>query len=109
MKDSKESMSITSDEFQTNRGQASSGYHQFVRFNVQGRTSVSASSGYIGESENEVIKQLLLSERVWLVDNYTYTPINIKTSSMTFKTRQRERLINYDISFEMSYNEVNNI
>ena len=108
-KDSKESMSVTSDQFQTNRGQAGSGYHQYVRFNVQGRTKVSASSGYISESENEVIKQLLLSERVWIVENYTYTPININTSSMTFKTRQRERLINYDITFEMSYNEINNI
>ena len=39
----------------------------------------------------------------------TYTPLNIKKTSQKFKTRQNDRLINYTMTFEMSYNEINNI
>ena len=38
-----------------------------------------------------------------------FTPLNIKTTSTEFKTRQKERLINYDIEFLKGYNDINNI
>ena len=110
-KEQVESMTVTDELFETNRGQARLGYHQFVRYNVQAKSVVQASSGYIHERENRNIKQLLLSERVWLYSEESpyYKPLNIKDTSVKYKTRIKERLINYVISFEMSFNEVNNI
>jgi hypothetical protein len=72
---------------------------------------VKASSGFIHERENRNIKQLLLSERVWLYSEEApfYSPLNIKETNVSYKTRIKERLINYIIRFEMSFNEVNNI
>lgn len=109
-KEKRESIEVTDNTFESNIGQPSTGSHQFLRYNVQARTTVKASSGFITEDENEAIKQMMLSERVWMYDvTDGLTPLNIKTTSTSFKTRQKERLINYDIDFLKGYNDINNI
>ena len=109
-KEQRESLQVTGNTFESNIGQPSTGTHQFLRYNVQARTTVKASTGFIDENENEAIKQLMLSERVWMYDvTDGLTPLNIKTTSTTFKTRQKERLINYDVEFLKGYNDINNI
>ena len=109
-KEQSTSLSVTDNTFESNIGQPSTGTHQFLRYNVQARTTLKASSGFIDEGENEAVKQLMLSERVWMYDIVDgFTPLNIKTTSTTFKTRQKQRLINYDVEFLMGYNEINNI
>ena len=110
LKEQRQTVNVTDNVFESNIGQPSTGSHQFLRYNVQARTSLKASTGFIDESENEAVKQMLLSERVWMYDNVnTVVPLNIKTTSTEFKSRQKERLINYDIEFLMSYNDINNI
>ena len=104
-----EGMTITDNHFETNRGQASAGYHQFVRHNVQARTAISAETGFIDEDNNEVVKQMLLSERIWSYIDGVPTPLNIVDKSFKYKTRQNERLVSYTMKFEKSYNEINNI
>ena len=108
-KKQEESIEVTDSSFETNRGQASDGFHQFVRYGVQGRTTLTAETGWLDEDMNEVLKQILLTERIWSYNGTTYTPLNIKKTSQKFKTRQNDRLINYTMTFEMSYNEINNI
>ena len=108
-KKQEESIEVTDSSFETNRGQASDGFHQFVRYGVQGRTTLTAETGWLDEDMNEVLKQILLTERIWSYDGTKYTPLNIKKTSQKFKTRQNDRLINYTMTFEMSYNEINNI
>jgi hypothetical protein len=109
-KEKRESIAVTDNTFESNIGQPSTGSHQFLRYNVQARTTIKASSGFITEDENEAIKQMMLSERVWMYDvTDGLTPLNIKTTSTSFKTRQKERLINYDIDFLKGYNDINNI
>jgi hypothetical protein len=71
------------------------------------------SSGFLSESYNEVFKQLMLSEKVWIT-NLTNTdeqvlPINIKTSDITYKTSLNDKLVEYTIEFENSYNVLNDI
>ena len=102
-------INVTDSNFETNRGQASDGFHQFVRYGVQARTTLTAESGWLDEDMNEVVKQILLTERIWSFESGTYTPLNIKMTSQKFKTRQNDRLINYTMTFEKSYNEINNI
>jgi len=43
------------------------------------------------------------------VKDFKFTPLDIKTTSLEFKTRQKQKLINYSINFEPSYNQINNI
>ena len=108
-KERKDNLSITSDEFENDNGQPLAGFHQFNTFNVQGRSGFKCWTGLIDEANNETIKQLLLSPRIWLYSGGIFTPINIKTKSQEWKTQLNDSLINYEIEFDYSYNEINNI
>lgn len=102
----KDSMSVESEMYEGNNGQ---GFHQFNRFNIQAKSKFTVNSGYIREDKNETIKQLLLAERVWLLDGDINIPLNVSTTNLEYKTRQNDRLINYAIEFEYAFNEINNI
>ena len=79
-------------------------------FNIEANESVSLSSGFVNESYNEVFKQLMLSEKVWITNaNNQVYPINIKTSNITYKTSVNDRLVEYTIEFDNSYNVLNDI
>jgi hypothetical protein len=103
-----ESINTNRETFQSFRGQPIEGNHQFIDFNVQGKTSYKINSGFVDESANEIFKQMLLSERVWQFVDENYIPLKIKSSSLEYKTRQKDRLINYEIDFEYAFNEINN-
>lgn len=104
-----ESLSTTNEEFETDRGQPLFGNHQYVTYNVQGRSKFKMNSGFVDESMNETFKQLLLSERVWSFKDGVYTPLKLGSKSIEYKTRIKDRLINYEIEFEYSFNEINNV
>jgi hypothetical protein len=104
----KESMTVTDEVFESDRGQPSTGAHQFVRYNINAKSKFTINSGFVDESTNETFKQLFLSERVWIYDG-TFTPVNISNKQLEFKTRANDRLINYEVSFEYAYNDINNV
>tara|TARA_R110000782_G_scaffold29648_1_gene73636 strand:+ start:882 stop:1460 length:579 start_codon:yes stop_codon:yes gene_type:complete len=103
-----DSLSVTSEEFQANRGQANLGNHQYVKYNSQGRTKFKANSGFVSEDLNITFTELLLSERVWKYENGIFIPVNVSTKSIEYKTRQKDRLINYEVEFENAFNAINN-
>ncbi len=104
-----ESLSVTNEEFESDRGQPLFGNHQYVTYNVQGKSKFKMSSGFVSEAMNETFKQLMLSERVWSFANNTYTPLKLGSKSLEYKTRMKDRLINYEIEFEYAFNEINNV
>tara|TARA_R110000796_G_scaffold70457_2_gene160284 strand:- start:327 stop:1397 length:1071 start_codon:yes stop_codon:yes gene_type:complete len=108
-KEQKDSISITNDQFESDRGQPSVGNHQFVRFNVQGMAKLTVESGFVDEEMNDIFQEMFLSERIWIYDGTTYTPLDIKSKSFSKKTQLKDKLINYTIDFEKSYNLINNI
>jgi hypothetical protein len=108
-KKSTESISITSEEYESNAGQPSLGNHQITKFNIQGKTKLKVNSGFVSEAMNETFKQLLLSERVWKYESGVFTPLNVSSSSLEYKTRANDRLINYEVEFSYAFNEINNI
>ena len=109
-KDRKEETTITDSIYESNRGQGSQGFHQFLRYNVQARNSVSASTGFIHERENEIVQQLMYSRRTWIYDpeKQIYRAVIVKDTSKQFKTQLTDRLINYTMKFEYAYNQINN-
>jgi len=116
-KKSKENLTIKKESYKANIISASGTYdytnHVNRDFNVVGKESISLSSGYLSEEYNEVFKQLLLSEKVW-VTNILETgeqvlPINVKTSSIAYKTSVNDKLVDYTIEFDKSFDTINNI
>ena len=105
----KDSLSVTDEEYESGRNQPNTGTHQYTKYNKQGRKKFSVNSGFIDEDLNETFEQLFLSERVWEFSDGTYTPINVASKQLQFKTRQNDRLINYEVQFEYAFNEINSI
>jgi hypothetical protein len=102
-------LKVTREKYETDNGQPSAGHHQFRNINVQGQESFKIQSGWVDESMNETFKQLLLSEQVWHYDGASHIPLNLGSSSLNYKTQKRDRLIQYEIDFEYSFNVINNI
>lgn len=102
----KDTMSIESEKFESNRP---IGRHQFIKYNVSAKTKFTLNSGFVTEDKNEVIKQLLLTERAWIIQGAVAIPINVGTAAQEFKTRQNDRLINYAIEFEYAFTENNKV
>ena len=84
-------------------------------FNTIGRQTHTLSSGYYSESANNFFEELLLSEYVWMErENKTTSaveiiPVNVKSSSIAFKSSVNDRLIEYTMEFEEAFDYINNI
>ncbi len=102
----KDTVSIDSENFNSNRP---IGSHQFIKYNVNAKTKFTVNSGFVTEDKNEAIRQLLLSERVWMLKGQQAIPLNVATTTQEMKTRQNDRLINYAIEFEHAFYENNNV
>jgi hypothetical protein len=102
----KDSTTIKSETFESNRP---IGNHQFVRFNVNSKTKFTINTGFLPEDKNATIAELLRSERVWMLDGATAIPLNVGTTSLEYKTRVNDKLINYAIDFEYAFNDINNV
>lgn len=104
-----DNINVTSEQFTTNRGQPSLGFHQTIRYNIQGNSSFRVNSGFVDEAQNEVFTQLLLSDYVWQLKDDVFIPLIVKTQNFEYKTRQKDRLINYELTFDYAFNKINNI
>ena len=83
--------------------------HSYGSYNLNGRESMNMNTGFIPESFKENIRQLMLSETVWLDRDGTRLPVTIKNSQMKLKQSINEKLINYETEIEFSYDTINNI
>ena len=108
-KEFESSINIKKEKYETDNGQPSAGFHQFRNINVQGQESFKVQSGWVDETMNETFKQMLLSEQVWHFDGTNHIPLNITSSSLNYKTQKIDRLIQYEVEFDYSYNVINNI
>lgn len=83
--------------------------HTQKRFDVQGQESISVSTSYMDESINEPVKQLLMSEQVWLeIGSDTY-PVTLKTSSIQEKTSVNDKLVAYTFEFDFASGKIQNV
>ena len=83
--------------------------HVQKRFDVQGQESISVSTAYLDESINEPVKQLLMSEQVWLeIGTETY-PVVLKTSSIQEKTSVNDKLVAYTFEFDYASGKIQNV
>lgn len=90
-------------------GTFSSSAHQMVDFNKNGKISYNLSTGYISETDNAYIQELMLSEQVWLNLDGTVIPVNVNTSSVQYKTSLNDKLVAYTMDFEQSNDIISTI
>lgn len=86
--------------------------HQNRVLDLVGTESITMNTGYIDEEYNEVFRQLMLSEQVWmtrLTDTEEVLPLRPKTQSLQFKTRVNDKLVNYTVEFDFAFDKINTI
>ena len=83
--------------------------HSIRQFHVTGKEKIQMNTGFIDESFNEVIRQLMLSEQVWVYDGSEVKPITLDTKSVQFKTSVNDKLIDYTFDFSYAFNKVNDM
>jgi len=109
------SINVTSNEFKRNIMEFDNepnydiSKHDIATLGVNGNERISVNSGFIDESFNEIIKQMMLSEQVWIDNGNSVLPINLNSKSLTFKKGVNDRLINYTIDFAYAFDTINNI
>ena len=116
-KKSVERMNVEKESYKSNILDSNMSYsrsnHVYRDFNVSAKESVTLSSGFLSEEYNEVFKQMMLSEKVWVTniteDGEQVLPINVKTSDITYKTSLNDKLVEYTIEFDKSFDTINNI
>ena len=112
-----EKMNVSKENYKANILNADKTYsissHTNRDFNITAKETTTLSSGYLSEEYNEVFKQMMLSEKVWITNiietGEQVLPINVKTGEITYKTSLNDYLVEYTFDFENSYNVINNI
>lgn len=67
------------------------------------------NSGYYPESNNEIFKQLFLSDKVWIEYKDKTLAVNIENNNIDYKTSLTDSLINYTIDVSFAFDTINNI
>ena len=82
---------------------------QYKQFLVNSTETLTLNTGWVAEQYDEVVRQLLLSERVIIYDNGTKIAANPQRGGVTYQKEINEKTINYTLSFDIAYNKLNNI
>ena len=85
---------------------------QVAQYNKLGKESITLNTNYLSEEYNEVIKQLMMSEQVWLTkltDEELVLGIIPKTQSVTYKTSLNDRLVQYTVDFDYAFDKINTV
>lgn len=109
-----DTVSIEKDEFVNNyisSGTYNAEKHQFKDLNVESKRSTTLNTGYLEEDENELIREMLESDAVWFfnISDNSLTPVRPTLTSWEQKTRTNDKLIEYAITFEYAYSEIQNV
>jgi hypothetical protein len=83
--------------------------HQYSNFNLNGRSEIVCNTDYLNEIENENIKQMLLSEKIWFIEDGEILPVNLESKSVAYKTQLNDKLIQYSFNFKYSFDIINNV
>ena len=78
-------------------------------FNVTSNKSIKLNTGYVDESYNSIMQELMQSEYVWIKQDNEVLPVNVDKNSLTFKTSVNDKLVDYSIDLDYSFNAINNI
>lgn len=78
-------------------------------FNTQGRQSITINTGYQEEEIRNRIEQMLMSEEIFMYDaTHGTRPLSASDSSVRFQLQESDKLINYQLQFDIA-NDLRNV
>lgn len=108
-KERTESTRVEKETYQRTGINVSTGQHQYFDYNLNGRSKFKINSGFVEENQNEVFKQMLLSEKIWEYKGSKYIPLNLESSTLEYQTTVKDKLIKYTLEFSYSYDDINTL
>ena len=111
-KKSSSTLSVTKDKFINNyltNGVYDVTRHQMKDINIQAMQKLSVNSGYINEAENELYKDIMVSDLIYLYEDGNLTPLKLNKSSLEIKNRLNDGLVNYSLEFDYAFNYIQNV
>ncbi len=111
-KNSKLAMTTEKDKYKSNilNNGTYATYNAQVRLlSKNANQRLTLNSGYYPESNNEVFKQLFLSDKVWIEYKNKTLAVNIENNNIDYKTSLTDSLINYTIDVSFAFDTINNI
>jgi hypothetical protein len=83
--------------------------HTNKQYNVNGSDSIVLNTDFLPEYMNTPIKELMLSEEVWVGSGLEACfPVTKEDSNFRFKTNVNDKLIQYTFRFKLSHDSINN-
>ncbi len=108
-----ESVNVEKEEFKTNTLTTGATYsinaHQYKNRNINSRETIVLNTGYVNDSYNQVIEEILFTKRCWLFKDNQYLPVIPQDKSVQFKTSLNDRLANYTMTFNFAFDKINTI
>lgn len=108
----KKTLDVDSEDYMpaiSSYGRYSLASHQKKQYLIDGKEKISVNTDFVPEYYNIIIQELMLSEFVYLQENGVTKPVNLLKKSFLKKTRLVDKLIQYSMEFEYSYNIMNNV
>jgi len=78
---------------------------QRQQFNVNGKETINANTGWVEEDYADVIQQIILSENVQI----NGLPVKVLTKSIEYYKAITTKMINYKLDFEYAYDTINSL
>ena len=109
-------MVTTESKFQRNIGEVVNSEYTYSvnaaqkqRYNVNGSKSIIVNTGFVNESFSQLLEEIMLSESIVLIIDDVFTQVTIQTNQVDLKKSVNDNLINYSLTFDFAYNELNNV
>jgi len=82
---------------------------QYKTRNITSRESITLNTGYVNDSYNQVIEELLMTARCWIFKDNQHLPVIPQNKQVTFKTSLNDKIVNYTINFKFAFDKFNTI
>lgn len=80
---------------------------QIAAHHITGQENITLNTGWVDELDNELMKQLFLSQVIWDQDGDQF--LNIQEKQILFKRMPVTKLVNYTVVFSVANTVINNI
>ena len=78
---------------------------QYQDFNVNSRNTITMNTGWVDESYDDVIEDILMSENCAILNNGSWVAANPQRGSVDYQKEINSKNINYTMSFDVAFNE----
>ena len=113
LKRSDESLKVTDSMYNRSIGKVVSEAYTYddtkhirKRYNTQANKSIKVNTGFVPESFNLLLEEMMVSETIYLIIDDTLYPVNINTKSVGLEKNVNTSMINYTVDFAFAYDKI---